>query len=66
MKKLLFISIAYFFAGNILLAQTKNLSEINLNEVNLDKEFINDNSLENFSGEFKIQDGQLVFIPNDC
>lgn len=56
MKNLLFISIAYFFAGNILLAQTKNLEE----------EFINDNSLENFSGEFKIQDGQLVFMANDC
>lgn len=66
MKKLLFITIAYFFASNLMLAQTKNLSEINLNEVNLEREFLNDNSLENFSGEFIIKDGQLVFMPDDC
>ncbi|PQJ74555.1 hypothetical protein [Polaribacter gangjinensis] len=66
MKNLLFISITYFFAGSILLAQNANLTAINLKEVNLGKEFINDNSLENFSGEFKILDGQLVFMPDDC
>lgn len=66
MKKLFFISIAYFFTGTVLLAQSTTLSEINLKEVNLDKEIINDNSLENFSGVFKIQDGQLIFMPDDC
>jgi hypothetical protein len=43
-----------------------NLSNVNLNEVNLNGEFLDDNSLQSYSGEFIIQEGQLVFMPNDC
>lgn len=66
MKNLFLITITYFFTSSLVCAQVANLSSVNLNEVKLDKDFIDDNSLEGFSGVFKIQENKLVFEPDDC
>jgi hypothetical protein len=43
-----------------------NLSEVRLDDVSLDNEIINDNSLETYSGSFVIEEGKLIFKSNDC